>query len=234
MCVVSGSVCKSAYCGRWTGFEAAHIIPQAFEGLFMTTDLSYVSKAPGGNFGINSPQNGLLLRADIHKMFDQYLFSVNPLVSVDLCREININGCRTTKSSVFSQTRRTSTAGFWRTYVGIRDVTTKFPICSFGGIFGKVFWQMYEGTESLYLKTTSRPERISCGKYGKDPCRPSVWNMSLHHGFIHRTSSLALLAMGLTHQRARVTQSVRSASRHGQIDFNYAMIKSLAYAESYH
>jgi hypothetical protein len=31
---------------------------------------------------INSVQNGLLLRGDLHDQFDQYLFSINPDVSI--------------------------------------------------------------------------------------------------------------------------------------------------------
>lgn len=83
MCVASGSVCRGAIIDRWTPFEAAHVVPLALEWVFTSTVLaSCVTSIPTGDTGINSPQNGILLRSDIHKMFDQYFFSVNPFVSI--------------------------------------------------------------------------------------------------------------------------------------------------------
>lgn len=74
MCVVSGSVCGGAIDDDWTGFEAAHIVPLALEEMFTSTGLASYTET-----GIHSPQNGILLRADLHKMFAQYLFSINPV-----------------------------------------------------------------------------------------------------------------------------------------------------------
>lgn len=66
----------------WTGFEAAHIFPLAYEqhwnendySSWITIDLPLRGK-------INSVQNGILLRSQLHKEFDQYMFSINPDVS---------------------------------------------------------------------------------------------------------------------------------------------------------
>ena len=69
--------------GNWGLFEAAHIFPLAYEqhweqfnyGRWITT----IPPAKGGT--INSVQNGLLLKSDIHHEFDTYQFSINPDVS---------------------------------------------------------------------------------------------------------------------------------------------------------
>ncbi|KAK0652657.1 hypothetical protein B0T16DRAFT_427047 [Cercophora newfieldiana] len=65
----------------WGGFEAAHIFPLAYQhqwdmqgwGQQITI---FPSIRPFGT--INSVQNGLLLRNDIHCEFDLYYFSINP------------------------------------------------------------------------------------------------------------------------------------------------------------
>ncbi|KAL1852579.1 hypothetical protein Plec18170_005710 [Paecilomyces lecythidis] len=62
---------------RWTGFEAAHIFPRSISDLFSShgfaNQLTYdISE------GVNSPQNGILLRADIHQLWDTYQVAVNP------------------------------------------------------------------------------------------------------------------------------------------------------------
>jgi hypothetical protein len=56
------------------GFEAAHIFPLAYEGHRIQPE-----NTRGGT--INSVQNGLLLRSDIHQLFDSYDLSINP----DVC-----------------------------------------------------------------------------------------------------------------------------------------------------
>ena len=71
----------------WTGFEAAHIFPLAFERIWEDYNFGRWIKSPlneekskGGK--INSSQNGLLLRSDIHQLFDMYFISINPDVCI--------------------------------------------------------------------------------------------------------------------------------------------------------
>ena len=64
-CIVSGSDCKIE-------LEAAHIIPVCEEGLYE----------------IN---NGLLLKSNLHKTFDDYLWSINPntfCIEIKKCEEV--------------------------------------------------------------------------------------------------------------------------------------------------
>lgn len=83
-CVLSGFPNLNADIGDWSPFEGAHIFPLEKEGIWITynlgrwiTDLDYMN----GVLKINSLQNGLLIRRDLHTMFDNYLISVNPDVS---------------------------------------------------------------------------------------------------------------------------------------------------------
>ncbi|KAH8650824.1 HNH endonuclease-domain-containing protein [Tricladium varicosporioides] len=82
-CVITRRVAINADRDKWTGFEAAHIFPLAFEGLWKEYNYGRWIKSPsngeeikGGK--INSVQNGLLLSSDIHQLFDMYEFSINP------------------------------------------------------------------------------------------------------------------------------------------------------------
>jgi hypothetical protein len=80
-CVISGKKAINAYRDNWRGFEAAHIFPLAYEGYW--NDNSYgrwITIPPESENGgtINSVQNGLLLRSDIHQLFDSYDLSINP------------------------------------------------------------------------------------------------------------------------------------------------------------
>lgn len=82
-CVLSGIKNTNASFGRWRGFETAHIFPLEKELLWIKennqrwiTDIDDERSTK-----INSPQNGLLIRSDIHSLFDDYLVSVNPDVS---------------------------------------------------------------------------------------------------------------------------------------------------------
>lgn len=84
-CVITGVVNTRAARGNWTLFEAAHIFPLEKENLWIQwgynrwiTDMDDTT----GASKINSLQNGILLTTNIHKLFDQYLLSVNPDVSV--------------------------------------------------------------------------------------------------------------------------------------------------------
>jgi hypothetical protein len=82
-CVVSGKVASNAFRNIWTGFEAAHVFPLAYEGHWNANDYGrWIAVPPlDQNSGtINSVQNGLLLRSDLHQLFACYHFSINPNV----------------------------------------------------------------------------------------------------------------------------------------------------------
>ena len=82
-CVVSGWVALGADINQWAGFEAAHIFPLAYEGHWKQHGFgSWISIPPATGGTINSVQNGLLLRSDIHQLFDSYGFSINPDVCI--------------------------------------------------------------------------------------------------------------------------------------------------------
>lgn len=55
----------------WTSLEAAHIFPLELQNTWNELGYSSISN-------INSAQNGLLLKRDLHAAFNQYLFSINP------------------------------------------------------------------------------------------------------------------------------------------------------------
>jgi hypothetical protein len=79
-CVISGTRNKST-AGNWSPFEASHVFPLELESLWIQFDYGrWVDDIDDGAgiSKINSCQNGLLLRSDVHKDFDQYLLSVNP------------------------------------------------------------------------------------------------------------------------------------------------------------
>jgi hypothetical protein len=85
-CVIS-SVVNRRPADNWTGFEAAHIFPLELENLWIKFNYGrWVDDIDddAGISKINSCQNGLLLRSDVHKMFDQYLLSVNPDVRMSV------------------------------------------------------------------------------------------------------------------------------------------------------
>jgi HNH endonuclease len=66
----------------WTGFEVAHVFPLAYEGHWAEQGYSrWITIPPESGGMINSVQNGLLLRSDIHQLFDSYNLSINPDVS---------------------------------------------------------------------------------------------------------------------------------------------------------
>ncbi|KAI9858594.1 MAG: hypothetical protein M1813_007399 [Trichoglossum hirsutum] len=78
-CVITTEEAFDADYGIWRGFEAAHIFPLAYEQHWKDYNYSRwitIPAADGGN--INSIQNGMLLRDDIHTLFDGYDISINP------------------------------------------------------------------------------------------------------------------------------------------------------------
>ncbi|KAF8465989.1 hypothetical protein BDZ91DRAFT_849115 [Kalaharituber pfeilii] len=79
-CVISGIVNRRAPYS-WSLFEAAYIFPLEKENLWIQWGFGRWITDMEGTVGIskiNSLQNGMLLRRDIHGDFDQYFVSVNP------------------------------------------------------------------------------------------------------------------------------------------------------------
>ncbi|KAH8710195.1 HNH endonuclease-domain-containing protein [Phaeosphaeriaceae sp. PMI808] len=78
-CVVSGIRVPGAHVDDWTGFEAAHIFPLAYEDHWKNNGYDrWITVPPASGGSINSVQNGLLLDSAIHQLFDSYSFSINP------------------------------------------------------------------------------------------------------------------------------------------------------------
>ncbi|ELR03632.1 hypothetical protein VC83_03464 [Pseudogymnoascus destructans] len=78
-CVVTGHEVGSAYRIHWRGFEVGHIFPIAYEAQWTAQNFSrWITILPERGGSINSVQNGLLLRSDIHQLFDGYDFAINP------------------------------------------------------------------------------------------------------------------------------------------------------------
>jgi len=68
----------------WVGYEAAHIFPLAYERHWIDQNYGrWILLPPAKGGSINSVQNGMLLRSDIHQLFDSYSFSINP----DVCTQ---------------------------------------------------------------------------------------------------------------------------------------------------
>jgi hypothetical protein len=84
-CVVTGTRATRAQYGFWTGFQAAHIFPLAYEEHWKDSNYGQwitIPPATESAGSINSVQNGMLLRNDIHAHFDSYDFSINPDVCI--------------------------------------------------------------------------------------------------------------------------------------------------------
>lgn len=81
-CVITKTINLRAPAGIWEGFKVAHIFPLAYERYWIDNNFSrYISLPPSQGGAINSVQNGLLLRADIHTNFDHFHISIDP----DVC-----------------------------------------------------------------------------------------------------------------------------------------------------
>ncbi|KAH8154385.1 uncharacterized protein LAJ45_00912 [Morchella importuna] len=78
-CVITGKEALNAHRGMWGGFQAAHIFPLAYLHHWNANNFgSLISIESTDGESINSVQNGMLLRADIHILFDSYEVSINP------------------------------------------------------------------------------------------------------------------------------------------------------------
>lgn len=84
-CVISGMENEGAEDNDWSYFEAAHVFPLEREDYWNEKGYAnFITDLDGtvGDSKLNSVQNGLLLRSDIHTAFDNYLIGIDPDVSV--------------------------------------------------------------------------------------------------------------------------------------------------------
>ena len=83
-CIMTGVVAAlGARYGNWRSFEAAHIFPLAHEEHWRNNNFArWISIHPTAGGSINSTQNGMLLRSNIHDLFDSYEVSINPDVCI--------------------------------------------------------------------------------------------------------------------------------------------------------
>jgi HNH endonuclease len=66
---------------HWWGFEAGHVFPLAYEVSWHKGNYDrWIAILPEER-GMNSVQNGLLLRSDVRQLFDNYAASIN----TDVC-----------------------------------------------------------------------------------------------------------------------------------------------------
>ncbi|KAK9241919.1 hypothetical protein V1506DRAFT_465448 [Lipomyces tetrasporus] len=79
-CVITGVALtqRELLLQRWTGYDVAHIFPVALESMFHNYNFGELVVLDDRDGSVNSPQNGLLLRTDVHGRFDQYEISINP------------------------------------------------------------------------------------------------------------------------------------------------------------
>ncbi|KAK9326603.1 HNH endonuclease-domain-containing protein [Lipomyces starkeyi] len=78
-CVITGTINRRANRDNWTGFHAAHIFPLSSEDYWVQSGFSrWITNKGERDTGINSCQNGLLMKPTIHELFDGFYFSINP------------------------------------------------------------------------------------------------------------------------------------------------------------
>ena len=82
-CIITRVAALGAQYGNWRSFEAAYIFPLAYVEHWTNNDFArWISAPPVVGGSINSVQNGLLLRSNIHDLFDSYEISINPDVCI--------------------------------------------------------------------------------------------------------------------------------------------------------
>ena len=84
-CVILSEVNETAEYDMWDGYDAAHIFPLHCENLWQQLGYGHWitnMNETNGISKINSFQNGLLMSSNLHKRFDQCLFSINPNASI--------------------------------------------------------------------------------------------------------------------------------------------------------
>jgi len=78
-CVITGEEALGVGESRWFGFEASHVFPLAYEGHWVEHNYDRWITIPSANGrSINSVQNGMLLDATIHSLFENYAIAINP------------------------------------------------------------------------------------------------------------------------------------------------------------
>ena len=81
-CIITGQPALNALYGYWYGFTATPIFPLTHEQHWVTHGYDKWITVPGSGGSISSVQNGMLLRADIAILFEYYMLSINPDVSM--------------------------------------------------------------------------------------------------------------------------------------------------------
>lgn len=143
-CVVMSEVNDAVDFGIWDGYHAAHIFPLHCKNLWQQFGYSrWITDMDDTNgvSKINSPQNGLLMSSHLHKRFDQYLFSINPDVSIlrliSQIPDMLIQNRIIIRLSHSSRTLGTSMEKYWTLFAVIPPIPIMFWISFFGGIFAK-------------------------------------------------------------------------------------------------
>lgn len=77
-CVITGDINYEAKDNRWIGFETAHIFPLALDQLFDSLGFTELGTAHNHPIGVNTPQNGILVHSNIHRLWDDYSIAINP------------------------------------------------------------------------------------------------------------------------------------------------------------
>ena len=78
-CIVTDTPFFEGVDNEWQVFDAAHVFPLAYEGYWREQNFSrWITILPANGDSINSKQNGILLRKDIHSLFDSYFLTINP------------------------------------------------------------------------------------------------------------------------------------------------------------
>ena len=81
-CVITGQRALRAWYGDWDGYRATPIFPLAHKQHWVTHDYDRWITIPGARGSISSVQNGILLRDDISILFEAYVLSIDPDVSM--------------------------------------------------------------------------------------------------------------------------------------------------------
>ncbi len=90
-CVITKQKNPRVHLNEWKGYQAAHVFPLAHLSAWEAGDFDrHITFPPTTGGTINSVQNGLLLRSDIHEDFDAYYFSINPDASSALSTFRNV------------------------------------------------------------------------------------------------------------------------------------------------
>lgn len=71
-CVITDRIARLAHLNSWRSFEAAHIFPRSLSSSWNIHNFGVAS--------IDSVQNGLLLDASVHQLFNSFAFSIDTTV----------------------------------------------------------------------------------------------------------------------------------------------------------